>query len=48
MGVGGCFGFGLCYNNCICFGRCFVYWVVLWIIVFVLGGALCFGGRLKS
>ena len=28
---------------CICFGRCFVYWVVLGKIVFVLGGVLCIG-----
>ena len=26
------------------FGRCFVFGIVLWIIVFVLGGALCIAG----
>ena len=45
--VGKCFVFYLCSGACYgflgSFGKCFVFRVVLWIIVCVLGGALCIG-----
>ena len=42
LGGASCFGLYLGFRRG--FGRCFVFGIVLWIIVFVLGGALCIAG----